>query len=207
MPDPLLSKVIRSLLPRGLAWRLANWGQKLIDGLSAPFGRVHEFLRGVLKESDPSTAEDTIPEWYAMLGLPYDPTLQLKTHHLRLSTTNAAIGGQSLQYVQAQINKELPNITLREIRFNFDSMCGRAICGKALCDQNASTNGTTYTPHKYYIDGTVKSANELSRLQALVARIAPLHKDPIYNVSNLAAQNYAVCGLAVCGAAETGKEV
>lgn len=61
--------------PRGKAWprTVGGWLWKLASGLGIEFGRVDDRGEDLLREMDPRTAVETLPDWERITGLP-DPT-------------------------------------------------------------------------------------------------------------------------------------
>ena len=89
----MMKRVLRLLFPPGHAWKLPGTLGDLVDALAESFARLRLFFRGILTESLPGTAEDTLSEWYETLGLKYDPTQGLSARQARADQAYTSVGG------------------------------------------------------------------------------------------------------------------
>lgn len=96
-----VASTLLDLLPPGKLWRL-EIGSKLrlfLFAIGDELDRVRARIRDLLEETDPRTADETLPEWEAMLSLPDEqvPTLAATTAGRQFAVTQkyVARGGQS----------------------------------------------------------------------------------------------------------------
>ena len=147
----------------------------VIDALGKSFDRTYIFLNKLKTEVNPSTAIDTLPEWYEMLGLYYDPGLPLAELQRLASATYTSIDFPNFVSIQAKVNAVFSGINIEEIALYKDCQVGLAQCGTAFCGG--------YQQFFYYVvRGTVSSNAQLSQLRALLSRIVQAHLTPIYVV-------------------------
>lgn len=100
------SQLMRKLLPSGWAWVRKNdpdsFLYKLFDSASIEYCRVDERARELIKEVDPRSSLELLPDWERLLGLPdeCDPAeeqsvQERRTRVIQLLTTR---GGQNEQF-------------------------------------------------------------------------------------------------------------
>ncbi len=80
----------------------------LKKGVGVYLDRVFLDLAKIIKESNPGTSNETLPEWAKDYALP----LSIGSRGVR--NTFASTGGQSLEYLQDAVSAEFPNITITE---------------------------------------------------------------------------------------------
>jgi len=207
-----MSKVLKSLLPKGHPWRLPETHRALIEAMSLSLDRARDFLSDVTTESNPGTAEETLQSWYADLGLKYDDTQGTAGLQQRARQAQTSIGGQDKTYLEGQIQIAFPDITLEEVELETEFMIGVFMVGRDMVMDYPSwltsppTDGST--PGFYYrVTGEVETVQDLLGLKNILEHIAPLHMEPVYDVTVLQVTDTAQCGLAITGLAEVGKEV
>jgi len=190
----IIGKAVRRLLPAGMAWR---GNHLLIEGLDAALDRVRDYLRAIVSEARPGSADATIDEWINLLRLSVPVDLPLSGKQAAAAAEWAAIGGQSLEYVNAKIQAVFPDIYIEEVG---GAEAGTAGVGEVGAAVTETTNEYTFN---YYVYGVYPLYRDFSRLQGIIARIAPLHLVPIYSVTttdrDVARANIAATGLARCG--------
>lgn len=180
----LIERAIARLLPHGPAFSLIGQAKNVNDALAAEIDAVRLFLDNARAESIPGTATETLPEWHSTLGLELDATQTTAQQRARTSSVHTAIGGQSLDYLDAQIKKQFPQITIYEIQ-----------------------PGEPVLPFtsEYWVIGDVNTTREYNRLLGIIERLVPAHLVPNYVVRILSALTTARCGIATTGRAITGK--
>jgi uncharacterized protein YmfQ (DUF2313 family) len=95
---------LQQLLPRGSLWRTDAdaWLMKSLVAIGDELGRVEDRGVDLINEADPRTADETLEDWEAMLGLPDEevPTLPATTAGRRLAVTQKFVrqGGQTAAY-------------------------------------------------------------------------------------------------------------
>ena len=197
-----LGLTLRRHLPAGQPWEAKGTFWSLLDALGLSLDRLRAYLLGVVTNSRPKTAVDTLSDWCADLGIAYDPTQTVTRLQTRLSGQITAVGGQSSGYLQAQIQKELPNIVVVQVLLHPGSRLGIARCGVATCNGAGSLPGAAI--YYYYVRGTVQDHDEYGRLVGLVERLMPKHLEPIFQVAILSDNAIGRLGLAVVGRARLG---
>lgn len=128
---------LQKLFPRGRGWPEAggsNWAQ-LLKALAVEPSRVDARALDLLRESDPRTCEETLPDWEAMLGLP-DPCFgNPQTFEERRALVVALLrieGGQSPEYFEHLAALFGTAITVSE---EFVFTAGLSSSGDGLADE------------------------------------------------------------------------
>jgi uncharacterized protein YmfQ (DUF2313 family) len=98
--------LMAQLLPTGAAWAAKDDPDtvmhQLLQGLAATFAHVDGWVDWFLRETNPATTVDLLPEWERMLGLPdpcMTPATTLQQRRDRVLGRIAETGGQSKQYL------------------------------------------------------------------------------------------------------------
>lgn len=196
----VVERSFRILFPRGFAWQLPVWGSKLIEGLSISFARLRAFLRTVLDESLPGHADAMLPEWYEALGLSDDPTLPLATRRNRAESAYVATGGQGFDYLQGRLQAELPDTYILESAIEDPGVSGVSGVGRSGIMRSGGGNPV----HTFSVNGFVEDTNEWDRMLSILARVFPLHLQPIINVAIRSQLGLARSGIAKCGVMRSG---
>lgn len=185
----LINTALHRLLPRGRAFRLTGQAAQVIEGLADSVERQRVFLDGVKSEAIPATATYTIDQWLELYGISvaYDESLGNKQKIAALEASS--IGGQSLDYINERVQQIFPDVYIDE-------------------DEDEAGTGTGPFTFYYYVRGFYSFASDFVRLSSILARIAPLHDVPIYEVrsvydGDVARCNIASVGRAICGRRET----
>jgi len=208
----IMQKTLRSLLPKGHPWRLNGTFGAVVDALSLSLDRLRTFLWSVIDESNPGTAEDTLREWYAQLGLKYDPTATLKNRQDRARVAQTSIGGQSKDYIEVQLQRAYPNVFLDEVEVDFSMQAGAGVAGVLVASDYPSWVPTgdldsgEWHVFYYQVRGEVQTPLELTAITDLLDRIAPAYLEPVFNVDILSITGTAQAGLASTGIMRSGKE-
>lgn len=199
----IVRRALEILLPRGHAWRLPASTASLIDGLADTLDRPRVFAQGALVEAHPGTATAMLPEWHAALGQRYDATQTVEAQRRKLSAILSAQGGVTLNQLNEQMHKELPQVDFEEIvETDTTDECGVGECG--LAEAGSTLVGSEFNPFIYLVTGTVDNDTEAARVISVIAHFAPLHLLPISSLVILTDSGTAECGLDVCGLAECG---
>lgn len=115
--------LILKLLPNGLAWnkdRTSNLS-KLIEAAAVEFSRLGVRAEDVLKEADPRTSNELLPDWERFYGLPdeCEQELDQTSNERRYKLLNRAItvrGGQSRQFFIDYIEALGFDVTITEFQ-------------------------------------------------------------------------------------------
>lgn len=135
-------QMFQGLFPPGQAW-LIEKGSKMaaiVSVMAAEFSKVHARSDDLLRESDPRTALETLPEWETDYGLPdtctgSEDTIQERRNAL-LNKINAQ-GGQSLGYFLGMAAMLGYDIRIEEFR--------PMVCGMARCSLGNPAEGQIIT--------------------------------------------------------------
>ncbi len=206
----LMKRVLRRLFPPGHAWTLMGAVGDLIDALAESFSRIRTFFRGALTESFPGTAEETLSEWFEALGLKYDPTQSLSDRQARADQAYTSVGGQNKDYLEAQIQKAYPDVSLIEVDIVIENMVGIGMAGHMQTQSYPNwvvpppTDGS-FPMHHYQVVGEVDDAIDLKGLQNLLERIAPLTHEPVFQITIRNQTATSETGLGMVGLAEVGR--
>jgi len=193
--------LVEKLIPKkGFLWRIfPGFFKDLLDALNEEPTRIRDFLKAVVRESNPGTAIDTQEDWYQQYGLPFNATKSLTEKQAETLERYVALGDQDIVYLQDQVEKAgFLNITLSENSpppVSTSNVCGVAKCGVARCWAGGGL-GSGWIFY-YFVTGTVDNSAELTRLQGLLQKLAPGHLVPSFSV--ISSNN--VCGVAVCNVA------
>lgn len=208
----IMRRPLRQQFPPGSPWNLPGDFGAVVDAISLSLDSLRTFFRGVLTESNASTAVDLLPEWFAEMGLVYDNTQPLASNQKRAKQAWTATGGQDKDYLQAQIQIAFPDISIGEVTVERIFMCGVAMVGLTMVTDYPSwltsppTDGST--PCFYYlVTGEVETVRNLQELKNILDRIMPLHMEPVFVVTVRQTTDTGMCGLAITGLAEVGKEI
>ena len=208
----IMQRSFKSLFPGGPPWRFSGVFGSVLDAVGLSLDRMREFLWGVVTESNPGSADDTLREWYAQLGLNYDPTQTLKKRQARARSAYTAIGGQSKDYLDSIIQRTYPNVFLDEVIIESDNQVGVGVAGLMVASDYPSwvpteelDDGEWHVMY-YQVRGQVDTILDLTALQDILDRIAPAYLEPVFNVDVLSITDTAQAGLGVSGLARSGKE-
>ena len=193
--------LVEKLIPKkGFLWRIfPGHFQDLLNALNEEPKRIRDFLKAIVRESNPGTAIDTQEDWYQQYGLPYNPTKSTKEKQAETLERYIALGGQDIIYLQDQVTKAgFNNVTLVENTPpppEKTNVCGVARCGAAVCWDGLGY-GAGWIFH-YLVTGSVDTKGEADRLETLLEKLAPAHLVPVFSV--VSSDN--ICGVARCGVA------
>jgi hypothetical protein len=182
----------------------------LLDAIAASIQRARDAVAAIITESNPGTAETTLAEWYAMLGLRYDATLNLDTRQALARQAYISIGGQSLNALNSAIQVAFPDVQIEPVRIGTRYMAGVGMAGLMEATDyplwySGPTDGT-YPIAYYRVTGEVNDAAERTALLNLLERIAPAEMEP--ETGSLVIRNQtetAEAGLAMAGLAQAGR--
>jgi uncharacterized protein YmfQ (DUF2313 family) len=171
----IIKRALALSFPRGSIWHLIGDADRLLEGTSISLERALKTIRAAQSESIPATARDTLPEWYAALGMAYESTRPVAKMQAAISANFTARGSATRDGLAAQLAKEFPGLSVTE------------------------TGANTYT-----IAGTVATQDDASRVASILRRMAPLHLIPSSSIIVLSLTTSSVCGVATCGLAVCG---
>lgn len=205
----IAGKSFRSLLPP--SWRLGVDLRAVIEALGLSFDRMRTLLRGVLTESNPSTAVFTLPEWYDQLGLIYDVTQTLAVRQARAKQAYSSLGGQSIGYLNEQLQIAYPDVYLEEIYVDNENMVGYGMVGLMMVYDyptwitSPPTDGT-YPNFYYRVLGEVDDTYDLNGIKNLLSRIMPAPYEPVFAVTIRNLTPTGQVGIGMVGLMMVGRE-
>lgn len=98
-------KVLKRLFPRGVAWEHINEDSVgLVNSMAIEFCRTDDRAKELLREFDPLTAVELLPDWEALLGLPDEclgEVQDLTQRQLQARQKLAAQGGISAAFLES----------------------------------------------------------------------------------------------------------
>lgn len=208
----IMRRSFRSLLPTGPPWRLGGTFGGIIDAIALSLDRVQVFVDDVRRESNPGSAEETLQQWYAQLGINYDDTQTLSKRQKRARSAYTAIGGQSKDYLEELIQRVYPGVFLDEVQIENDNQVGVGVAGLMVAGSYPSwvpegelDDGEWHVMY-YQVRGEIETIKDLTGLNDLLDRIAPANLEPVYNVDVLSITDTAQAGVGVSGLMRSGKE-
>ncbi len=205
----IVTSTLKTLFPRGEAWRFPVKFRSVRDALSLQLDTVKVFLEEVITESNPGTAEDTLPEWYDQLNIRYDDTRSVRSLQERANQIYSAIGGQSKEYIEGQIQTAYPDAYIDEYNVPYTSMVGLGMVGLMQVGSYpvwyAGDMDGEFPVYSYFVRGEVDDIQDLLNIQNLLSRIAPATHHPVYQVTIRNQTETAEVGLAMAGLAQVGR--
>ena len=206
----MVLNLLKSLFPKGSSWNILGEFGKLINGIAISINRVYEYGYFTLQESNTLTTTDLIQNYFDAFGLENDSNLTINEKRNLLNSYYIGTGGQSKSYIQTQIQKVFPSITLEEYSLNVSSMIGLGMVGQLQTEYYPSwipliNQDGSFPMYFYKVLGTVSSVKEYLILQDLLKRYAPLTHQPIFvNIQF----NYisGMVGVGQTGIMEVGRE-
>jgi hypothetical protein len=181
----MVLNLLKSLFPKGSPWNILGEFGKVINGISESINRVYNYAILTLNESVTLTTTDLIQNFFDAFGLENDPSLSLSGKRELLNSYYIGTGGQSKIYIQNQIQKIFPQITLEEYSLNVNSMVGLGMTGQMETESYPGWvpilyKDGTFPNFLYKVIGTVSGVQEYLILQDLLRRYAPLTHLPIF---------------------------
>lgn len=200
----LMQTVLRRLTPEIFGGRVRG----LVDAIAGSMQTLYDYIKQTVSEANAGTADETLAHWYAMLGLPYDPTLTLRARQQQARQAWTATGGQAVDALNRAIQVAFPEVFLQRVDLEFASMTGTAETGVAQTASYPTWYGGAETGEQpvawYYVFGNVDSQQDFNRLVYLLERIAPAEMEPVYSVFIAGETIAAETGIAVTNLAECG---
>lgn len=195
----LIDRTLRRLMPGGNAWRGRGNLALVLEGLAGQIEAARAFLDAAQTESIPKTASVTLQDWFRALGMYYEPGRTDDQRRAAADLAYTSAGGQSLEYLTDQLQKEYPHVWIEEGATDASGVAGDAVSGESVTSAyynfsfNFSVKGDVFTVRDYY------------RVVSIVQRLAPLHLEPEFFIRILNELDIARTGIAVTGRARTGK--
>lgn len=110
----IVKRALEILLPRGLWNRLDSTNSAFMSALATSLTRVVTFVDDIRFEAIPWLSTNQLRQWFTDLGVVYDPLKFPATLRKQIEAVYTAIGGQSPEYLEAQIQKQFPAVTIIE---------------------------------------------------------------------------------------------
>jgi hypothetical protein len=201
-----MKRVLRRLVPPIFGVTV----KALLDAIAASIESARVKIAATVTESNPGTADTTLAEWYAMLGLRYDATLTLATRQALARQAYISIGRQSLNALNDALQIAFPDVAIEPVQFDTEQMVGIGMVGQLQVQDYpswyAGAVDGTYPLAFYRVTGAVNDAAERTALLNLLDRIAPAEMEP--ETGSLTIRNQtetAEAGLAMVGLAQVGR--
>jgi uncharacterized protein YmfQ (DUF2313 family) len=165
--------LLRDLLPEGDIFELIpdSDHEAVFKAMSIEFGRLEEFYRTVRDEAFPGKIDLLLDEWVEIYNI--NPDLTDAEKQATILSYYTAIGNQSLNYIQTQINKLGFGVVIIEFLNEFSTVCGPAICGIAECG---------VADPALYIQGNLTTA-QFEQVKELIEYYKPAHVQAYYNIT------------------------
>jgi len=183
----------------------------LVDALGDSFGRLVDFFRGVLTESNPGTAVDTLEEWYTQLEISYDATQLTEILQDRAKQAHTSVGGSSIGYLNEQLQIAYPDVYLQEVFIDPEFMAGFGMAGLMMASSYPAWLTPTPTdgsyPNFYYqVLGEVDTTFDLFGIANLLDHIMPAPYEPVFSVTIRNLTPTAMAGIGMSGLMMAGRE-
>jgi len=207
----MIFRLITSLLPEGLVFKLFGDFKNVMLGISDTIERAKLYAKNTINESQPINAVDTLESWYRALNIKYDPTETTRNLQLRISQVATAIGGQNITYLRERVNIAFPEIQIDEFNAPAQNMIGLGMVGQMQVSDYADWipnefQDGTYPMGLFRVTGKVDSQIQYLQLQDIIARYFPLRLQPVF-VDITFIQQSGVVGIGVVGLMEVGRTV
>ena len=196
----LIEKTLRRLLPPGSPSAYTGHALQVLEALAVSLARPKEFLRSVQDEANPGTATAYIDEWLALLNVSPEYGATLGDKRALAFSAWTSLGGQSLEYINAQIRKRYPNAFIYEQDLDTELRLGEAEVGDLECSDAELTQRLYYV-----VSGYVDWAVERYGLQALISHIIPAHLSQIFQSRVQFDGDVGRCGIATAGRSIVGR--
>ncbi len=183
----------------------------LIDALGDSFGRLVTFFRGVLTESNPGTADDTLEEWYTQLEIAYDATKLTEELQNRAKQAHTSVGGSSIGYLNEQLQIAYPDVFLQEVFIDPEFQAGFGMAGLMMASNYpswiTSPSVTGEYPNFFYrVLGEVDNTFDLFGILNLLDHIMPAPYEPVLAVTIRNLTPTAMAGIGMSGLMMAGRE-
>lgn len=204
----IMDKGLKSLIPP--SWNITNQLRELIEALAVNLEQIRVFLRGVINESEPGTADEYLPQWYNQLGIKYDSSLTLEARQARANQVYSSTGGQDPEYLNTQLQIAYPDVSVTPYTQVIDNMVGVGMVGLMQVTNYPSWMPSPIPggadPNFYYlVTGEVDQVDDLNGIQNLLSRIMPVPYEPIFSVTIRSLTPRADVGLGMVGLMMVGR--
>jgi hypothetical protein len=205
----IMQKVFKSLFPP--SWNLTRDLKAVIESLSLSMERVRVFYTGVLTESNPSTAVDTLPDWFDQEGISYDSTETLTRRQQLANQAYSTTGGQSIGYLNYQLQIAFPDVELQEVSISPVYQVGFGMVGLMVVTDYPSwivipPTGGEYPNFYYRVIGEVDFVTDLERISNILSKIMPVPYEPVFAVTIRNLTPSGMVGLGMVGLMMVGRE-
>lgn len=167
--------LLKSLLPYGLLWQTLNDTFNLfLEAFSQEFDRFEQRYTDLLRNSIPYLADELLPDWERIALLPDEMPLPGDSTTKRQGVVGSKItsfyaNSNSITWENLALNMGMIVVVTDET----DPLTAEARVDEALVD-DARVSDTTDAFH-WLITVSSDPNSQLSKLQAIVARLKPVH--------------------------------
>lgn len=181
----IIDKALKKLFPVGLAWKQLSFFIKALRiGASIEIDKARIFLKELQNEFLPSTADDTIEEWFQLLGLTYDDSKTLAELQAEATSRYIQVGGQWEEYIEGIIHEAGfinidivgQGLMLPEMQ---SSVSGVALCGDAVANNFVYGADDSLWWAYFRVTGTITASQSSFILDNLVNFLRPGHLQPV----------------------------
>ncbi len=203
----IIRRALRQLIPQNI---FGDQLLRVIDALANALSAAYDAAKGIIRESVPSQADETLQQWYDMLGIPREQTLPLELQQKIAKQAWTASGGQSKEQLDEQIQIAFPDVEVVQVTINLSEMVPLAECGVVQCFDYPSWYGGPETGEEpigyYFVVGDVEQFEQFQRLIGLISRIGPAEMEPVFQIAVASDTETSQCGIAQCNLAECNAE-
>ena len=205
----IMDSVLKGLFPP--SWKLTRDLKAVIESLSLSFERIRIFFNGILTESNPGTAVDTLQDWHTQEGITYDNTLSISKQQGLIKQSYSSTGGQSIGYLEEQIQISFPDVQLQEVSIEPVDQVGSGMVGLMQVTDYPSwlpspLSGGEYPNFYFRVIGDVDEVGDLTRIQNLLDKIMPVPYEAVFAVTIRNLAPVGVVGLGMTGLMMVGRK-
>jgi len=198
----IMTKTLKGLFPPD--WSLVKDLRACVEALSLSFERIRVFLNGVITESEPSTAVETLEEWFTQEGINYDPSQSTARLQDLANQSYSNTGGQSPAYLNEQIQKAFPDVYVEENLTSPELMVGSGMVGLMMVTDFPISGADPW--FLYTVRGEVDSVSDLDRIKNFLDKIMPVPYEPVFAVTIRNLTPSGMVGLGMVGLMMVGRE-
>lgn len=192
--------LLKKLMPDGWAWDAKNQKGsnllKLLSSMSEEYSRVDERAQALLKESNPASTFEMLPDWERVLGLPDecapDEALNLQQRRQRILQLLTTRGGQNKSFYQTLAANFGFNVGVIEVSDQPPFRAGQARAGDKLTNGSWRYAFIITAPADSIVKfraGISSAGDRLllvqnSTLQCLIEKYKPAHAVAIFSFSS-----------------------
>lgn len=180
-------RAFMALLPSGWAWprEAGSTLVRVVDALVAVYERTGARALDLLRDANPSTTLELLPEWETTLGLPdpcIGPQTSIPARQAQVRARFAAAGGQTPEYMRQVASSLASDVTITEYApFTADHGCAdQPLCEDPSWGHVWRVTINSGTPSTFFRAGQSTDGEALfvpadDGIACVLARIKPAH--------------------------------